>query len=47
MQEAIKNDNIHPATESLVVGLTDICDKKNKIKIVIAIKIIMIYLEYS
>ena len=30
LQEAIKNDNIHPATESLVVGLTDICDKKKQ-----------------
>ena len=39
MSEAMNNQSIHPATETLVVALTDMCDKKNKIKIAIAIPI--------
>ena len=41
MQNAKDNQNIHPATESLVVALTDLCsrDNSNRLKIVIAIPI--------
>ena len=39
LQNAGDNQNIHPATESLVVVLTDLCceDNSNRLKIVIAI----------
>ena len=41
LQNAKDNQNIHPATESLVVALTDLCsrDNSNRLKIVIAIPI--------
>jgi hypothetical protein len=37
LKKALDEGIIHPATESLVVAITDLCDSKNKLEIVIAI----------
>jgi len=39
LKKALDEGTIHPATESSVVAITDLCDSKNKLEIVIAIPI--------